>query len=478
MNRMVRKWVGGWVCALMGLGLSGAPASAGKLEDALLQNKQITIDQWVQIKAEEEKRQSKASEESRGVGDAPVRERWYEKISLRGYTQFRFNNTLNRDQLLSAQGDRSIGRNNEFFLRRGRIILSGQPHERVFVYIQPEFGSLLSGTEQTVTLRDWYADLFLTEDKEWRIRAGLSKVPFGFENMQSSQNRLALDRNDAINSAQNNERDLGLFLYYAPTSVRERFRRLVDSGLKGSGDYGMLGIGVYGGQTANKRDANKNKHVVFHSSYPFELPFINRQMIEIGMDAYTGQFNVGTTPIIPLTPTFSGTGAALSSSPQLRNGGNYLDERVAWHLIAYPQPIGFQAEFTVGRGPELNTARTEVVVGTVSGGYAQLFYNYQCDTYCLRMIPFVRYQEYFGGKKHEANAPRNSVRELEIGLEYQINQAVELTVMGTFTSRTSADPEFAPTTCTNSLAIGAACLQTPYQKNSGNLIRFQLQWSF
>ena len=244
MNRMVRKWVGGWVCALMGLGLSGAPASAGKLEDALLQNKQITIDQWVQIKAEEEKRQSKASEESRGVGDAPVRERWYEKISLRGYTQFRFNNTLNRDQLLSAQGDRSIGRNNEFFLRRGRIIISGQPHDRVFVYMQPEFGSLLSGTEQAVTLRDWYADLFLTEDKEWRIRAGLSKVPFGFENMQSSQNRLALDRNDAINSAQNNERDLGLFLYYAPTSVRERFRRLVDSGLKGSGDYGMLGIGV------------------------------------------------------------------------------------------------------------------------------------------------------------------------------------------------------------------------------------------
>ena len=45
-----------------------------------------------------------------------------------------------------------------------------------------------------------------------------------------------------------NERNLGVFLYYAPTVVRERFRRLVESGLKGSGDYGMLGIGVYNGQ--------------------------------------------------------------------------------------------------------------------------------------------------------------------------------------------------------------------------------------
>ena len=30
-----------------------------KLEDMLLENKQITVDQWVQLKAEEEKRQAK-----------------------------------------------------------------------------------------------------------------------------------------------------------------------------------------------------------------------------------------------------------------------------------------------------------------------------------------------------------------------------------------------------------------------------------
>ena len=450
---------------------------AGKLEDLLLENKQITVDQWIQLKADEEKRQVKEFEESRGVGDVPVRERWYEKISIRGYTQFRYNHTINNNNLINQQGDRSIGGNNEFFLRRGRVIISGQPHERVFVYIQPEFAGLVAGTEQVATMRDFYADLFLTENKEWRIRAGQSKVPFGFENMQSSQNRLALDRNDALNSAANNERDLGVFLYYAPTQVRERFRRLVDSGLKGSGDYGMLGVGVYNGQTAGKRDANKNKHVVFHSMYPMEFP--NGQMFQVGMDAYTGQFHVDTTPVVPLAgvPSEQVLGGF---SPILRNGGNYLDERVAWHFVLFPQPFGLQGEYTIGRGPELNQARTEVTTGTLRGGYLQLFYNYRCDSLCESIMPFLRVQEYYGGKKHEANAPKNTVREAELGLEYRINQALELTVMYTWTQRTSADPSTFPASCADNSLLGAApaCALTPYQRQSGNLVRFQLQWNF
>lgn len=469
-----------WGYGLAMIAMAGwSPVFGGTLEDLLLENKQITIDQWVKLKAEEEKRQAKEFEESRGVGDVPVRERWYEKISLRGYTQFRYNHTVNNNLLINQQGDRSIGGNNEFFLRRGRIILSGQPHERLFVYFQPEFASLLNGTEQTVTMRDWYADLFLTENKEWRIRAGLSKVPFGFENMQSSQNRLALDRNDAINSAANNERDLGVFLYYAPTAVRERFRRLVESGLKGSGDYGMLGLGVYNGQTANQRDRNKNKHLIFHSMYPFELA--NGQLAEVGMDAYTGQFNVSTTPVVPTNPSTASAGVPLA--PILTNGGNYLDERVAWHFVLYPQPFGLQGEYTIGRGPELNPARTAVTTGSLRGGYLQLFYNYRCDSWCQSVFPFVRYQEYYGGKKHEPNAPRNTVRELELGLEYQFNQALELTVMYTWTQRTSADSSTFPASCADTSLSAAGlspppCMLTPYQLQTGNLVRFQLQWSF
>lgn len=465
----------GWVCGVavvMVLG-AGQSALAGQLEDLLLENKQITIDQWVKLKAEEEKRQAKEFEESRGVGDAPVRERWYEKISIRGYTQLRYNHTLNNDLLRSNQGDRSIGGNNEFFLRRGRVIISGQPHERVFVYVQPEFAGLVSGTEQVATMRDFYADLFLTENKEWRIRAGLSKVPYGFENIQSSQNRLGLDRNDALNSAVPNERDLGIFLYYAPTSVRERLRRLVDSGLKGSGDYGMLGIGVYNGQGVNVREQNKSKHVVFHSTYPFE--FANGQILQFGMDAYTGQYNVSTAPVVPLNAAVSG-GAPVT--PVLKNNGNYQDERVAWHVALFPQPFGFQAEYTIGRGPQLNADRTQVEVGSLRGGYMQFFYNYKCDTYCQSVFPFVRVQEYYGGRKAEANTPRNSVREWEVGLEYQFNRALELTVMYTWTQRTSDAADYLPASTCSLSNSPVGCIQTPYQLNSGNLLRFQLQWNF
>jgi len=455
----------------------GQSASAGQLEDLLLENKQITIDQWVKLKAEEEKREAKAMEESRGVGDVPVRERWYEKVSIRGYAQFRQNWNINNDLLDSNQGDKSIGKDNSFYMRRARVIISGQPHDRVFFYTQTEFAGTFQGNnEQAVTLRDFYADLFLTENKEWRIRAGQSKVPFGFENMQSSQNRIALDRTDAINSAALNERDIGLFLYYAPTSIRERFRRLAESGLKGSGDYGLLGIGVYNGQGTGTFDLNKGKHIVFHSMYPHE--FANGQVFEVGMDAYSGQYKVSTSPV--LITNFQGLSPANAIRvPITTDQGNYLDERVTWHAVLYPQPFGFQAEYNIGRGPALNKDRTQVTLQPLRGGYLQVFYNYRCDSLCVSIFPFLRVQEYFGGKKFESNAPDYSVREWEIGLEYQFNRALELTVEYTWTQRTSSSSAVVPPTC-----VGAApnspivCSQTPYLLQTGNLLRFQLQWNF
>ena len=470
-----------------------SPVQATNIEDVLLENKQITIDQWVQLKAEEEKRQAKALEESRSVGDVPVRERWYEKISIRGFAQFRYENSSN-SLLINDQGDRALGRNDQFSLRRARLIVSGQPHERVFIYVQEEFATMTgndttngtgtnttmgnntnTGTNNTPTLRDFYADLYLTSNKEWRIRAGQSKVPFGFENLQSSQNRLAFDRTDAINSAALNERDVGLFLYYTPTIIRERFRRLVESGLKGSGDYGMIGLGVYNGNgnLSNTTELNKNKHVIFHSSYPHE--FSNGQIVEVGMDAYTGQYVISTTPVFPVSPL-----NPQPLNPVITNNGNYLDERVAWHFVVFPQPFGLQGEYTIGRGPQLNTARTQVNVHDLHGGYLQLYYNYQCDTYCVSIFPYVRWQEYFGGKKFEPNSPHYSVRETELGLEYQFNAALELTVAYSWTQRTSDDPSQLPAVPGGFCGAGSgiACTQIPYQLQTGNLVRFQLQWNF
>jgi len=335
-----------------------------------------------------------------------------------------------------------------------------------------------TGTNNTAQLRDFYADIFLTSNKEWRIRAGQSKVPFGFENLQSSQNRLPFDRTDAINSAALNERDVGVFLYYTPTIIRERFRRLVESGLKGSGDYGMIGLGVYNGNgnLNNTTELNKNKHVIFHSSYPHE--FSNGQIVEVGMDAYTGQYVISTTPVLAVSSV-----APQALNPVVTNNGNYLDERVAWNFVVFPQPFGLQGEYTIGRGPQLNKNRSQVDLGSLRGGYLQLYYNYQCDTYCLSIFPYVRWQEYFGAKKFEPNSPRYSVRETELGLEYQFNAALELTVAYSWVQRTSDDPSSLPAIATSSGGVcggssGVSCSQTPYQLQTGNLVRFQLQWNF
>ncbi|HEY1064737.1 MAG TPA: porin, partial [Pirellulales bacterium] len=219
--------------------------------------------------------------------------KWYDKIGLRGYGQFRYNRLAESDgTYVSTQGDRSIGDNNSFIIRRARLIFSGDISDHLYIYIQPDFASGVNGPNPLhfAQLRDFYADIAIDEAKEFRFRVGQSKIPFGFEILQSSQNRIALDRNDAMNSAAVNERDLGVFFYYAPEEIRERFRYLVQSGLKGSGDYGVVGLGVYNGQTANRPELNDQLHMIARIAYPFELE--NGQYFEPFFGGYHGRYDI------------------------------------------------------------------------------------------------------------------------------------------------------------------------------------------
>ena len=432
---MRRLWFATIACVIsIGIIVQANMAQAG-LEDILYEKGQITKEEWLKTKADQEKLEAIVQSERAGT------EKWYEKISIRGYTQMRYNYVTD-DKKLVSDNDGSIGNNKGFLLRRARLVISGDLHERVSLYMQTEFaqGTPTTGTtlnnQNFAQLRDLYADVFLTSDKEFRIRGGISKVPFGFENLQSSQQRLALDRTDAINSAAPNERDLGLFLYYTPVETRKLFRSLVEKGLKGSGDYGMLGVGVYNGQTLNVSEANDNKHVVLHATYPFELPY--GQIVQVGVDAYRGAINVPVT-----------TGVTRP------NGGNILDERIGAHFVLYPQPFGLQAEWNWGRGPELNAAGTAVREADLQGGYVQAMYKWD------NVMPYIRWQQYAGGKKNRVNAPFNVVRETEVGVEYQINKALEVTVAYAWMKRTD------PTTSA-----------PPYDTHDGQLVRFQLQWNY
>lgn len=369
--------------------------------------------------------------------------KWFETISVRGYSQIRYNGLLvTNPDLGCEQCDKSWGGDNGFFMRRMRVILYGQISPRAYVYIQPDFASSASSTGLHFgQLRDAYFDLGLDKENEFRLRVGQSKVPYGFENMQSSQNRLPLDRNDALNSAVSNERDLGVFFYWAPAAKRKLFSSLVKDGLKGSGDYGVFGIGLYNGQTANKPEANENRHAVARLSYPFEF---KNQIVELGIQGYKGLY------------TFSSS--QLSSGVKINDDKTYADDRVAASLIVYPKPFGIQAEYNIGRGPEFDNATDSISTQNLKGGYATVSYKF--DYKNQTFIPFIRLQKYDGGKKHELDARSYNVEEKEFGIEWQPSKSFELVVMYTMSERRYED----------------YVKQDNLQK--GNLMRIQAQINF
>ncbi|MFN4950618.1 MAG: porin [Flavobacteriales bacterium] len=368
-------------------------------------------------------------------------EKWYDKIQIRGYAQVRYNGLLQTNEDLECeQCDKSWGGDNDFFIRRMRLIFYGQLSSRVYFYVQPDFASSSSTTALHFgQLRDAYFDVGIDEKSQFRFRIGQSKVPYGFENMQSSQNRLPLDRADALNSAVSNERDLGLFFYWAPTNKRKLFSSLVSSGLKGSGDYGVFGIGVYNGQTANRPELNANKHIVTRVSYPFE---VKKQILELGVQAYTGKVTLAST----------------SSGVNYAEDKLYDDQRVAGTFVLYPKPFGILAEYTVGRGPQFDKTLDSITTQRLHGGYVTA--SYKLDFKNNTLIPFVRYQVYHGGKKHELDARSYDVQDLEIGAEWQMTKYFELVVMYTMSSRRFED----------------FVNQENYQR--GNLLRIQAQVNF
>jgi hypothetical protein len=375
--------------------------------------------------------------------------KWYDRIGLRGYIQMRYNQEIGGDaEDLQAPGDRFIGADQSMGIRRARLVLSGDINDHVSLYFQPDFASTPTGssTSNFAQLRDAYADIYFDDKREYRLRVGQSKMPYGWENLQSSQNRLSPDRADALNSGLRDERDMGAVFYYTPQTARKRFADLTKLGLKGSGDYGVLGLGVYNGQGANRADRNDSLHVVAHATYPFKLA--NGQYVEAGVDAYSGRFVSSTSSINLGGPTFT---------PQLEDAEGVRDQRVAAHFIWYPQPFGVQAEWTVGKGPQLDVEQQRIRSSTLKGGYIQTMYK--MDGSYGSLMPYVKWQSFRGGSKFDTNAPRMRVDETEAGVEWQPMEALE--VLFAYANMRRTD-------------VSAA----PYPVVEGDLLRLQLQINY
>jgi hypothetical protein len=466
---------------------------------------------------------------------------WYERLSLRGYTQMRFNGLLGASNVndVADYADRFIGPRQNFGIRRARIILSGDVSDHLYLYFQldaasqppnafgtrPSYISSLNAFQTEVfnyynpgapyvgqwgnydrqtgnfaQIRDLYADIYFDKDKEFRARPGYSKIPFGFTNLQSSQNRLTLDRPVGLNSALPDERDLGLMFYYTPKEMRHLFRDLVKNNLKGSGDYGMLAFGIYNGQGLNLAELNSGVHIVGRFTYPYV--FENGQVVEASIQGYTGRYVPYTSAIrpslgmatnwagfVPNAGTLRGFAQTASFLPYVdgpgwNNPGNFnlayypgafsnfwvpsaangsqgiQDSRVAASLIVYPQPFGFQAEWNYGVGPQLNETQTAINARRLNGGYALVNYKYEDKDFGLgTFFPFVEYEYYHGAVKSQSNLPLDRVNDWHAGIEWQPLPEVELTAEYQHMNRTN---------------IAAA----PYRQFQADLLRAQLQWNY
>ena len=360
--------------------------------------------------------------------DSLLAEKWYERLKFKGYLQMR------SESVVRADGAPMFVANDPFAtsqaglgLRRARFTLSGDITNRLYVFIQPEFFSNIgnsSGTQSVLQARNFYADISLDPAREFRVRVGLQKLPYGFQTLQSSQNRLALERPDAIDSAVENQHDMGVFMMWAPYEIRERFKSLVKMGLRGTGDYGLIALGAFSGQGINRPDLNGMPSWMGRVTYPFE--FDNGQFFEVSLQGYAGQF-------VPTTAAIAGVG-----TPTFSNTRGLADRRMAISAILYPQPFGLESEWNWGQGPQLSRDMHTITSASLSGGYVQAIYRHVFASQ-KELIPFVRWQTYNGGRKFATNAPTDKVNEVGVGLRYIPYPELELSAMFMHGNRTNTN---------------------------------------
>jgi len=436
--------------------LSPQGPTSTSIEDLLLEKGVITMDDWIRIKAEEEQRQSERAVVAEFTGSP----RWYERLTMFGYGMFRYNNLGASNGLLRTYHDASVGDKNSgaqpgFFFRRVRWVVTGQISDHVSVFFQPDLASNLSGNTHTVSMRDAYGDWNFDRNKEYRLRVGLQRVPCSFDNWQASRVRMAIDRADATNSCAPSERDMGVSFMWTPKSAQARYKQMLDY-MYGPGDYGVVNLTVHNGQGLNNVEKNADKHVGLRLSWPFELP--GGRLMEVGMNAMKGQYVVS-----------HGTAAAGTTLYSLNQSGttadrSYRDERANFYVYYPPQPWGFIAEYTAGRGPQRDAngvVRTEALYG----GYVQGHYQWKYSDVGLANL-YARWQEYYGGLKFQTGAPNDEMKELELGIAWQPDPQWEFTTAYTFTQRK------------NVFTTTAGTASTPGQQfdNYGNLLRFQVIW--
>lgn len=369
--------------------------------------------------------------------------KWYDRILIRGYAQVRYNRIFaTNPDLYCPACDRSVGFPGGISLRRARIVIQGGLSDQVQVKLETDLVTSVGNDFNFLQMRELFGDVFVDKAHTGQARLGLAKVPYGFENLQSSSQRLPFDRSDAISSGAPGERDLGLFAIWGTAPARKELRDLVEEGYKGEGDFGIVMLGVYNGQSLTRGELNDNKTVGLRISYPFHLP--HDQILELGIQGFTGKY---VLPVFLRTPNIVG-----------QQDHEYTDQRVALSMFLAPRPFGLQAEWTWGEGPSYDPVTNTIGDKPLNGGYVMAMYR--ALVLHKLFFPYARWQYYDGGKKNELDARYYLIKETEVGIQYAVVKGLTMTAAYMFSDRTFED----------------AVLRDNHQK--GSTMRLQAQFNY
>ena len=114
-----------------------------------------------------------------------LKKEWFGKMSIRGYVQTRYTHVLgskgdNGSTTLHSPTEPNISERDSIFMRRARMIFSGDVHDHLYLYAQLDWqAGVATGYNEKdasgLQTRDMYGDISLDHDKEHRIRLGISK---------------------------------------------------------------------------------------------------------------------------------------------------------------------------------------------------------------------------------------------------------------------------------------------------------------
>lgn len=202
-------------------------------------------------------------------------------VKVSGYVQSRYVN------------DAARGPASDFLVRRARLKVSGTITENADILFQIDAAG-------SVTVKDgavgWGRG-------GWHLQFGQRKVPFGFQILESSSVRLALERAKFINSLFPGRRDRGVFVFYAP---------------QGEGLPVTLSFAIVNGNGPNKDDNNNHKNLVFRVE-------AKPKWGTVGASYYTGNFTNDSTGV---------------TTAMVRSG---------FYLVRTTDTVEFQGEFVAGR---------------------------------------------------------------------------------------------------------------------------------